>query len=310
MTWVVFAILALLLLACAFWLFEGVRTRNKKAAFAERVGQLGRADAVDEYIGLRHSLQEVKNPLTRFVCHQFWAAGVDVSPRRVNLWLLAGVVVFIVLLLVSPALAVLLAIAVALLGYLLLRQRVNSRRRRINAQMPDYLEYVLRSLTTGHSLEDALQDAALESSDPIRTLFLSISRQVRLGASIEDTLVEAGQVHRLQALRIMGMAARVNRRYGGSMRRIVKSLAGTIRRQDTAARELKALTGETRFSAWVVAAIPIGISIYFYLHNPGYYDSMLVSLSGRLMLAGVVVLLALGLFIIWRMVASVGDVSA
>lgn len=166
-----------------------------------------------------------------------------------------------------------------------------------------------RSLTAGNTLEEALQSAALESSEPIRSVFMSVARQVRLGATVEATLREAGKVHDLRALHILALSATVNRRFGGSMRRVIKSLIDAIRRQEAASRELKALTGETRFSAWIVAAIPIALAGVFYVINPGYYQPMLASIGGRIALGVAVGLQVLGIFLIWRMLASLRDAA-
>lgn len=306
MIFALFVGLALLLVAAAVWIFARAQAREGQENFAERVGQSSTSDTVDELAGLRN-LQRIRNPITRDICHRFWGAGIDVSPSSANVFLIGFSAIILLLLFVDPLAAIGLAIGVVALGYLVLQQRVNARRRKIIDQMPDYLEYVMRSLTAGNTLEEALQSAALEASDPIRSLFLSVSRQVRLGATVENTLSEAASVHNLRALHIMAMSARVNRRFGGSMRRVIKSLVGTIRRQDAAVRELKALTGETRFSAWVVAAIPIAISAFFYFTNPGYYTDMLASGGGRVALGIAVGLQALGIFIIWRMIASMRE---
>lgn len=303
---IAFVMVLLLLLGAGLAFYASGQARRENEALAERVGRLGTGEAVDELASM-HQLQQIRNPLTRFICRRFWGAGVDFSPRLANVLLAVFAILFLLLLLVNPGVAVLLAVVVVAVTALLLQQRVNARRRRINEQLPDFLEYVLRSLTAGNTLEEALQNAALESTDPIRSLFLSVSRQVRLGASLDGTLIEAAEVQQLRSLHIMAMAARVNRRYGGSMRRIVKSMSQTIRAQDAAARELKALTGETRFSAWVVAAIPVGIGLFFYGSNPDYYADMLNSAGGRFALVLAVALQVLGVILIWRMLSSVQE---
>lgn len=306
MTLAIFSALALLLFAAAVWIFARARGKESKENLAERIGQLSSGEVIDELAGLRN-LQRIRNPVTRAICHRLWGAGIDVKPGTANTLVIGFVLISLLLLLLDPLLGLALPLSVVVLGYLFVQQRVNAKRRRIIEQMPDYLEYVMRSLTAGNTLEEGLQSAALESSDPIRSLFLSVSRQVRLGATVESTLAEAASVHNLRALHILALSARVNRRFGGSMRRVVKSLINTIRRQDAAVRELKALTGETRFSAWIVAAIPIAISGFFYFLNPEYYTDMLAGSGGRFALVIAVALQALGIFIIWRMVASLRE---
>lgn len=310
MTFAVLTVATLLLIAGAVLLFARAGARATEESAAGRVAQGGAGDSVsvDELAGLRN-LQEIRNPVTRHLCHQFWGAGIDLAPGTANLVLIALAVVALLFMLLSPLIGLVFALAVVLGGYLLLKQRVAARRRQIADQLPDYLEYVLRTLTAGNTLEEALQAAALESNEPVRSLFMSVSRQVKLGATVEGTLAEAGDVHNLRALHILAMSATVNRRFGGSMRRVIKSLIDAIRRQDAATRELKALTGETRFSAWVVAAIPIAIAGAFYLLNPGYYDEMLASTGGRIALGVAVGLQILGIVIIWRMVASLRDAA-
>lgn len=308
MTLVVVIGLALLLVLGAHWLFAVAGEREGEESAAERVGGVDTGESVDELAGLRH-LQDIRNPVTRHLCHQFWGAGIDLAPRTANLLLIVIVVIALLLGLLNPLIGLVFLLAVAAGGYLVLMQRVAARRRRIAEQLPDYLEYVLRSLTAGNTLEDALESAALESPEPTRALFMSVSRQVRLGATVEGTLGEAGSVYDLRALHILAMSATVNRRFGGSMRRVIKSLIEALQRQEAAAQELKALTGETRFSAWVVAAIPIAIAFAFYLLNPGYYDQMLASTGGRIALGIAVGLQLLGIFIIWRMMASLRDAA-
>lgn len=300
--WVFVVIVAVLMVAGAFLLFARAGQVAERETLIERVGGGDGANAQDELSGMRQ-LRRVRNPLLRALCRQCWSAGLEIEPGRVALLVGGWLVLTLLAAIAVGPLGLLLGAVVAIVAVLFLAQRRRARRRKINAQLPNYLGYLVRALTAGNTLEEGLYSAAMESDDPIRSVFLSVSRQVRLGASVEDILGETARVHDLRALHILAMSARVNRRYGGSMRRVIASLIDTIRQQEAAARELKALTGETRFSAYVVAAIPIAISVFFYLQNPGYYATMLQSSGGRMAIVLALLLEAVGLFIIWRMMS-------
>jgi tight adherence protein B len=131
-----------------------------------------------------------------------------------------------------------------------------------------------------------------------------VARQVRLGAPIEDALAQAAELLDLPDLKVLAMTARVNRRYGGSIRNMIKSLVQVIRGRDTAARELRALTAETRFSALLLFMIPLGITVFILLRNPAFYNDMWSDNLGRLLLFTAAGLQLLGGLVIWRMLRT------
>jgi len=303
-------VVVLALLAAALWLYASAINAAQRERVIERIGERA-ADAPPLYSATSGAaVDAIRNPVLRAVVRRCHASGLDITAERVLAYMLTAVVFAGAAIAVLGLLGVLLVVVIAVLIMLVLAQRRRKRRRRINAQLPNFLGYLVRALTAGNTLEEGVHSAAMESDEPVRSVFLSISRQVQLGASIEDTLAEAAGTHDLRALHILAMSARVNRRYGGSMRRVVASLIETIRQQEAAARELKALTGETRFSAYVVAAIPIAISLFFYLQNPAYYATMLQSSGGRIAIVCALGLEALGLFIIWRMMSRLQEPDA
>ena len=179
----------------------------------------------------------------------------------------------------------------------------------ILGQLPAFLESVTRILAAGNTLEVALGQAARESPEPLRSLFIRVGRQVRLGAAVEEVLAEAAEIHRIRDLQVIALAASINRRYGGSLRSVLRSLVQAIRSRDTAQRELRALTAETRFSAMVLAVIPVGLSLYILLQNPGYYAQMWDSTGGRWTLIASVMLQLSGVLVIWRMMQSTEDAN-
>lgn len=246
--------------------------------------------------------READDPLLRWVSRHLQRAGFGLESHILRRLLLAilclGVIAALIL---GPVVGVVVLLVAAIGVYLWLLRREGRRRARILDQLPEFLEHMTRSLTAGNSVEESLYSATSDADEPIRGLFLSVGRQVRLGAPVDDVLDEAATVHGIADLRVMAMAARVNRRYGGSLKRIFKSLVQAIRERDAAARELRALTAETRFSAFVLAIVPVGLTLYILLQNPEYYVDMWSQARGRGLLLFSVVLQALGVLVIWRM---------
>ncbi len=217
------------------------------------------------------------------------------------------VLLVLVFIIAGPVFGALTDLGLLIVILFLLSRRAAARRHKIIEQLPGFLENLIRIMSAGNSLEESIGSAAKEAPDPIRPLFASVGRQVRLGAPVDEVLSETGKLYGLRDLQVMALAANVNRRYGGSLRGVMKSLITAIRQRAMAARELRALTGETRFSAFVLAIVPISLTIWIYLNNHEYYKQMyrdhvgfwLTWLAAGLQVAGVILL--------YRMVNSIGD---
>ena len=300
-------LVALLLAVAAGLLLLRVQANAAKAEMALRLRVLGE-DANAHLLG---RVQPIANPLLRFVTDLLTRAGIELPPERVGQGLLIAAAAAPLLLIVLGPLAGLLAAGLAVVAVFGVLSRNAARRRaQIVGQLPLFLESVMRILAAGNTLEESFAAAARDSPDPIRPLFTSIGRQIRLGAPVELVLSEAGEVHRLRDLKVMALAAAINRKYGGSLRQVLKSLISSIRSRDTAARELRALTAETRFSAMVLAIIPVTLSLYIFTKNQDYYAGMWADPSGRLFLIASVLLQISGVAVLWRMMNSTGDPDA
>lgn len=300
---VLFVLAAMLLLGGSVWLFLQARERETDADLKLRL----RVSGSDE-TAIGQGSTVINNRFLRAICHLFWRTGSDIRPAAVvQLLLIVGAVAVFLLIALGPLYTLPLLGVFLLLFYIVLVQQAVWRRRKIVEQLPAYLENVIRVLAAGNTLDEALNQAAREAPNPIQPLFISISRQVRLGALLEQVLSEAGDIHRLRDLKVMAMAASINRKYGGSMRGVLKSLIVLIRQRAGAAQELRALTAETRFSAKMLAVINVILFVYMYLSNPKYYDKMLADPKGGMLLIGSGSMLFLGFIALWWMLKGIDE---
>ena len=236
----------------------------------------------------------------------FLQAGLGRPSERLGLWigLWTGVI----------AVAGLLGgwsffIASVLLPPLLLRVfiswRYHRRVRRMVEQLPQLLDHCVRSLKAGRTLADAVLLAIEASSDPLKTGISRVSRNVQLGVSLPDAVQDFAQLYEREEFRLFALGLRVNHRYGGNASELLENLIMLIRERDQGARQLKAMTGETRITAIVLGVLPILLVAYFSLTNPAYLPKLWNDSAGQHLLLAALAMQVMGSLALWRMVRSV-----
>jgi tight adherence protein B len=299
--------LSALLAVVAIILFLRAGAREHDEEIQVRLRAAG-ADESLEAGAYRSPRQQIRNPLLAAVCQLLWRSGMDAEPTVVSRFLWLAILLVPVLILVLGSVAGLGVIGIgAVLFWAILSRRAAARRALLLEQLPAFLEGMMRVLTAGNTLEESIVATAQESPEPLQPLMLSVGRQVRLGAPVELVLMETGEIHHIRDIKVMALAASINRKYGGSMRNILKSLIQAIRARDVAARELRALTAETRFSAIILSILPVGLSIYVYLQNPGYYTEIIADPTGKTMLLVSLGMQILGILVLVKMMRSTGE---
>lgn len=191
---------------------------------------------------------------------------------------------------------------VILLGYIAVRRH----QQQLLAQLPSFLDHIIRSLKTGNSLTGAFRDAAAEASGTLAPVMRQAVRYMDLGYDVGEAVTEVARIHQLREISIMALAMRVNMHYGGSAAEILQSLIELIHRRERIRRQLRALTSETRFSAIVLGAMPLLIGGYMIAVNPDYILTLWEHDRGHWVMLGALAWQATGLLLLWRMVRSLG----
>lgn len=299
-------LIMLMLMGVAVFLFLRASAQERSHAEQLRMRALGSEESAALVDGYRPRKAEIHDPITGWICGLLWRSGMEVEPPVVLRSWVAGSLVSLPLILLAFGWLAGIGIAglIIVLAWAWLSRKAAARRAQMLEQLPGYLESVMRILSAGNTLEESLAVAAREVQEPLRPLMLSVGRQVRLGASVDVVLMETAEIHHLNDVKVMALAAAINRKYGGSMRNIIRSLVNAIRSRDVAARELRALTAETRFSAVVLSLLPIGLSLYVYLQNPQYYGDILQDASGRMLMLGSLMMQLGGIIVLVRMMRS------
>ncbi|MOA07626.1 Bacterial type II secretion system protein F domain protein [compost metagenome] len=173
------------------------------------------------------------------------------------------------------------------------------------AQLPQLLDHVIRSLKSGRPLGDAMLLAMCDCADPLQQSFHRTRRNIERGVPLGVALDEFAELYEREEFRILALGVRINQRYGGNAGELLDNLIVMIRDRDKAARQLRALTGETRISALVLGVLPVSLAAYIFVSNPDFLLNLWNDPSGKAVLLVALLLQVVGSLLLWRMMRSI-----
>lgn len=237
-----------------------------------------------------------------------WLARMDmqIAPRVALMILLGGMLVSWILWqlinplagLISQVLMLTVAVFVPQVRY---RQRIN----KMVAQIPLFIDQVVRGLITGRNVEGAIQLAMEDLRSPLREVIEKAHNNVELGADLGEALRESAAFYDIKEMHMLALAIQTSRTYGGSPRDMLESVVKLIRQREQMQRELSALTGETRVTAWVLGLLPTVMAGFMVYASPNYLGTMWNEPSGRMILMVALGFQAMGGLLLWRMIKSI-----
>lgn len=293
MTGLILLLICVLLVSLSIWLFQrGLR-------------QAG-TDRVLERLADGQPLPQEPNGTWVAMERMFQRAGLGKPTDRLGLWLSCWAVGLLLGYLLADWLGLL---AMLVLPPLLLRLyiawRYQRRVQRMIEQLPQLLDHSVRSLKSGRTLADAVLGAIESTELPLKQAMSRIQRNVQMGVSLPESASDFAEFYERDEFRLFALGLKVNHRYGGNASELLENLIKMIREREQGARQLKAMTGETRMTAYVLAGLPIVMVGYFLMVNPGYLMSMWNDGTGRYLLLAAVALDIAGTFVMWRMLRSI-----
>jgi tight adherence protein B len=228
------------------------------------------------------------------------AAGVSLRSGEFVVVSVVAALVFGVLgaaLLRNALLALIVAGVGAVFPTLMLRAALNKRADHLREQLPDVLTIMAASLRAGHSFLQSLDTVAKEIAHPAAAEFQRVVAEIRLGRPAEDALEALAERVGSADFKWAVLAVNIQREVGGNLAEILDTVADTLRERATLRRQVRVLTAEGRLSAWVLAALPLGIALYMAAVNPSYIGLLVTTTVGWVMTGTAIALMVLG--ILW-----------
>ena len=245
---------------------------------------------------------ESHNRLVRYLEGAIESAQADLTPREVLIaCAVSGLVVAgLVALVTVPPLGIPAAIAGAYLPILWLRRRAGSLASRFRKQLADTVSLLASAVRAGNALPRAFERVGVEAPEPTRSAFRAAVREMGLGATLEDALDRLVERYPSEDMELLVASINVQYQVGGNLTRVLDLIAETLRERQRVLGDIRSLTSQQRYSAYLLSALPVVVTAGLYFVSPDYI-SILFTGAFRLLLVLVVVLILSGFFIMQQL---------
>jgi len=161
--------------------------------------------------------------------------------------------------------------------YFWVNKKAKARMSKLEEQLPDAIELMVRSLRVGHPLQSAIAIVAKEVSDPLGTEFGVIADEAAYGRNISESIAAFANRMDNQDIRFLSVAVNIQQSSGGNLAEILDGLSKVIRARFKLFRRVKAITAEAKFSGAFLSAFPLVALGVILVGDPDFYDDVMHS---------------------------------
>lgn len=197
-----------------------------------------------------------------------------------------------------------LALAALVAPFFWLRWRYGRRLDLFNQQLSGTIDILGAAVRAGHGLTRAFELVATEAPEPTRSGFALTMREIGFGVSREEALQRLLERYPSDDLGVMVAAINIQEKVGGSLPRVLETIAATVRERQRMEREVRSLTAQQRYSAHLLTALPILATAAMFMLSPDYVAPLVETGPGRLALGVAFTLIGLS-FVIMRQLGKV-----
>lgn len=263
--------------------------------------QLAREELMSEIPWMNRTL--VKLEISSRIKRMIDQADLQITVMRLVLFsLTAGVLAFLAasMMTASYLLMSFIGLIAAVLPFTYIARTRKKRLNKFLQLLPDALDLMSRGLSAGHAFTESLHMVATEMPEPIASEFRKTYEEQNLGLSLKLALENFVQRMPLLDLRMCVTAVLIQRETGGNLSELLEKVAHTIRERFRIMEDLKTLTLSSRWSAWLLCALPILLAIYISVMNPNYMDVMWRDPRGHKLIAAAAIMQVLGMLMVQK----------
>jgi tight adherence protein B len=188
------------------------------------------------------------------------------------------------------------------LPHFVVGKMINRRIRKFNSNFPDAIDLMVRGLRSGLPISETLGVVANEVGGPVGVEFRAVADKMKIGRTMEAALQETADRLGTPEFQFFVITLAIQRETGGNLAETLSNLADVLRKRAQMKLKIRAMSSESKASAYIVGSLPFVVFALVWMINPAYMGNFFT--DQRLTVAGLggVVWMSIGGFIMAKMV--------
>ena len=219
-----------------------------------------------------------------------------------------GIVVVVALLAIVQGLGLLLGLMLGvLLGlalpHMVVSSLIKKRVKKFTQRFPDAIELLVRGLRAGLPISETLGIVSSEIPGPVGEEFAMVTDKIRIGRTMDVALQETADRLGTPEFQFFVITLAIQRETGGNLAETLSNLAEVLRKRAQMKLKIKAMSSESKASAYIIGFFNVSVFWVIYTMNPTYMGGFFT--EPRLIVAGLggMVWMGIGAGIMAKMVS-------
>jgi tight adherence protein B len=163
----------------------------------------------------------------------------------------------------------------------MIKRRIN----KFNTNFPDAIELMVRGLRSGLPITETLGIVAGEIPGPVGVEFRIVSDKMKIGRTMEAALQDTADRLGTPEFQFFVITLAIQRETGGNLAETLSNLADVLRKRAQMKLKIRAMSSESKASAYIVGSLPFIVFGLVYMMNPTYMGHFFT--DQRLIVAGI-----------------------
>lgn len=194
------------------------------------------------------------------------------------------------------------AVVGAGLPHLVVNYLINKRTNAFINKFPDGIELLVRGLRSGLPVTETLQIVSQEVPGPVGFEFKTVIDRIKVGKTMEDALQDTADKLGIAEFNFFTITLAIQRETGGNLAETLSNLANVLRLRAQMKLKIRAMSSESKASAYIVGSLPFLVFGAIMFINPEYMSQFFI--DDRLIVAGLGagVWMGIGVFMMAKMI--------
>jgi tight adherence protein B len=169
--------------------------------------------------------------------------------------------------------------------YFVIGKMIKRRVAKFTSSFPDAIELMVRGLRSGLPITETLGIVAAEVPGPVGVEFRTVSDKMKIGRTMEAGLQETADRLGTPEFQFFVITLAIQRETGGNLAETLSNLADVLRKRAQMKLKIRAMSSESKASAYIIGALPFVVFTLVWMINPTYMQGFFI--DQRLIVAGI-----------------------